>query len=121
MIGADHIHDDYAAKVAERERAHNDAVEAWVAAAQEADLWREVASRLARHLRAINRAGDTAARGAVIRRGDVNVTPGGWHAYRQATIDAGVDLVRIERALGHGLDIQAERTCANGSATHRAR
>lgn len=121
MIGADHLHDDYAAKVAERERAHDDAIEAWVAAASEADLYREVAGRLAGHLRDINRAGDTAARGAVIRRGDVNVSPGGWHRYRQATIDAGVDLERIERALGRSLGLQAERTCANGSDTHRAR
>ena len=121
MIGADYVHDDYAAKVAERDRAHRQAVEAWVAAASEADLYKEVAGRLAGHLRDINRTGDTAARGACVKADQVNVTPGGWHRYRQATIDAGIDLERIEHALGHRLACQAERATTHGSDAHRAR
>lgn len=120
MIGAETLHDDYASKADDRARARDDATRAWMEVASETDRYREVAGRLADHLRAINRAGDTAARGAVIRRDRVDVAPGAWQRYRKATIDAEMDLTRIERALGEGLESQAERTTTDDDASCRA-
>lgn len=72
------------------------------AAVDEAALWREIAYRLAAHLRRINRAGDAAAKVATVHPSTRRVsTPvDDWARMRNSMIAAGVDVARIERALG---------------------
>lgn len=75
------------------------------AACDEAELWREVACRLAAHIGRINRAGDVAARAALVhtptRR--VSTPTDEWARMRQQMIAAGVDVTLIEQAMGERL------------------
>lgn len=75
------------------------------AAVDEAELWREVACRLAAHIGRINRAGDIAAKAATMhpptRR--VSTPADDWARMRNTMIAAGVDLELIERAMGEQL------------------
>lgn len=80
------------------------------AAVDTAELWREVACRLAAHITRINRAGDSAARVATVhpptRR--VSTPVDAWAAMRNSMIAAGVDIAHIERALGERMTGEGE-------------
>ena len=80
------------------DRALTDAINAWVEAADGADIYREVAGQLATHLRRIVAAGDGAARTARYypAMGIASTNADRMVAYRRATLSAGICLARIE-------------------------
>jgi len=89
------------------ERALDDAIAMAMSAADSATKWRRACEKLAANLRRVVNTGDDAARTStyVAARDIVIVNADKLRAYRQATIDTGLELCQLERALGERLGV----------------
>lgn len=73
------------------------AIRSWMDAADACQTWQEIAGQLARLLDTIVRTGDAAARTTRVQAGAETVTVGAreFHAYRSATLAAGLMMARM--------------------------